>query len=187
MPTTTFADRLNEHVGDAFAASQQYLAIGVYYRRELLPRIAAVFYDRALEEREHALMMVKYLVDAGAETVIAGVAGPRTSFADVVGPLEFAIDRERCVAARAGELVRLARDSGDFGSEQFMKRLIQHQAKGMTSLLSLLTVVRRSRRDPLRAEEFLAAGTTVRSRRTRFARGAAGLVAEAELPVAVVA
>lgn len=181
---TEFADRLNEQVGDAFAASQQYLAIGVYYRRELLPRLAAVFYDRALEERERALMMVRYLLDAGAETVIPGTAGPRTSFADVVEPLEFAIDRERRVADRAGELVRLARDSGDFGSEQFMKRLIQDQNKGVTSLLSLLTVVRRSRRDPLRAEEFLAAGTAVRS---RFARGYTGPVAEAELPVAVAA
>jgi ferritin len=164
---TGFADRLNEQLGDAFAASQQYLAMGVYYRVEMLPRLSAVCYDRALEQRDRALAMVRYLVDAGMPTIVPGIPAPETAFADVVAPLQSAVERERRMSDRAGELVRLARDSGDHGSEQFVKRLIGDQAHGLASLLSLLTVVRRCRHDPFRAEEFLAAGVVERG---RFAR-----------------
>ena len=36
-----FPDGLNEQVGYEFAASQQYVAIAVYYDAETLPRLAA--------------------------------------------------------------------------------------------------------------------------------------------------
>jgi ferritin len=155
---TGFADRLNEQLGDAFAASQQYLAMGVYYRVEMLPRLSAVCYDRALEQRDRAL------------AIVPGIPAPETAFADVVAPLQSAVERERRMSDRAGQLVRLARDGGDHGSEQFVKRLIGDQAQGLASLLSLLTVVRRCRRDPFRAEEFLATGLGERAERGRFAR-----------------
>src|SRR5436189_113311 len=77
MPAQAFVDRLNEQVGHEFAASQQYLAIAVYYDDETLPRLAAFFYAQALEERNHALMMIQYLLDAGREAPIPGRAGRR--------------------------------------------------------------------------------------------------------------
>ncbi len=55
MPALAFVDRLNEQIGHEFAASQQYLAIAVYYDDDTLPRIAAFFFAQALEERNHAL------------------------------------------------------------------------------------------------------------------------------------
>lgn len=159
-----FARRLNEQVGDAFAASQQYLAMGVHYRVELLPRLAAVCDDRAVEHRDRALSTLRYLVDAGLPTTVPGIPAPVTVFSDAVEPLEFALAYERRMSDRAGALVRLARDTGDHGSEQFIKRLIGDQSQSLSSLLSLLTVLRRTRADPFRAEEFLAAD------RPRFVR-----------------
>ena len=60
-----FPQALNEQVGHEFAASQQYVAIAVYYDRETLPLLAAHFYRQAVEERNHAMMIVQYLLDAG--------------------------------------------------------------------------------------------------------------------------
>jgi ferritin len=164
---SAFVQRLGEQVEDAFAASQQYLAMGVHYRVALLPRLACVCYDRAVEHRDRALEMVGYLVDAGMPATVPGVPAPETTFADTLAPLEFAVARERRMCDRAGELVRLARDAGDHGSEQFVKRLIGEQSQALTSLLSLVRVVRRSPADPYRAEEFLAAGDRQRGRFTR--------------------
>jgi ferritin len=67
MPDPAFAERLNEQIAHELAASQQYAAIAVHYDGETLPRLAAVFYAQALEERNHAMMMVQYLLDADAE------------------------------------------------------------------------------------------------------------------------
>jgi ferritin len=179
MPTTEFIDELNEQLGESFAASQQYLAMGVFFRRELMPRVGAVFYDRAVDERNRAIAMMEYLLGAGAEAVIPGVASPQTSFAGVVEPLDVAIERERRLVDRAGGLVRIAKESGDFGSEQFMKRLIGDQAQRVSTLLSLRNVVRRCTCDPQQAEVYLASGHTPAPRDgegARFAR-LAGAVA----------
>ncbi|MDH5243133.1 MAG: ferritin-like domain-containing protein, partial [Chloroflexota bacterium] len=77
-----FTDALNEQVANEFGASQQYVAIAVYYDAETLPQLAAFFYRQAIEERNHAMMLVKYLLDAGEDAVIPGVEAPKTSFGD---------------------------------------------------------------------------------------------------------
>ena len=56
-----FPDKLHEQVAYEFAASQQYVAIAVWFDAETLPLLAAHFYRQALEERNHALMIVQYL------------------------------------------------------------------------------------------------------------------------------
>ena len=77
MPATAFVERLNDQIGYEFGAHQQYVAIAVHYDAETLPRLAAFFYAQALEERNHAMMMVQYLIDADADVVIPGVAAPQ--------------------------------------------------------------------------------------------------------------
>ena len=84
MPDPAFVDRLNEQIGYEFGASQQYVAAAVYYDSETLPRLAAFFYAQALEERNHAMMMVQYLMDADAQVVIPGIEAPQGEFADIV-------------------------------------------------------------------------------------------------------
>ena len=87
MPAPAFAAALNEQVGHEFAAHQQYVAIAVHYDAETLPRLAAFFYAQALEERNHAMMMVQYLLDSGVEVGVPGTDAPRASFADIVEPV----------------------------------------------------------------------------------------------------
>ena len=64
---------LNEQIANEFAASQQYVGAAVYYDAETLPRLAAFFYRQAEEERNHAMMMVQYLLDAGEEVRIPDI------------------------------------------------------------------------------------------------------------------
>ena len=61
MSDKTFAELLNEQVGHEFSAHQQYVAIAVYFDGETLPRLAGFYYRQALEERNHAMMIVQYL------------------------------------------------------------------------------------------------------------------------------
>ena len=70
MPATAFVERLNDQIAHEFGAHQQYVAIAVHYDAETLPRLAAFFYAQALEERNHALMMVRYLVDQDVEATV---------------------------------------------------------------------------------------------------------------------
>src|SRR5918997_5792256 len=114
MPDQAFVDRLHEQIGYEFAASQQYVAVAVYYDAETLPRLAAFFYAQALEERNHAMMMVQYLLDADEEPVIPGIAPPRTRFADVADPVAVALAQEKRVTDQISALVAVAREHQDF-------------------------------------------------------------------------
>jgi ferritin len=156
MPAPAFVERLNEQIGHEFAAHQQYVACAVYYDAETLPRLAAFFYAQALEEREHALMMVRYLLDAGEEPVIPGVAAPQVGFPDVVAPVALALEQERRVSDQINRLAAVARAEGDYASEQFMHWFIKEQVEEVASMSDLLRIVERARANPLMAEEYLA-------------------------------
>jgi ferritin len=156
MPAETFVSRLNEQIGHEFAAHQQYVACAVYYDAETLPQLARFFYRQAMEERDHAMMMVQYLIDADAEVTIPGVAAPQTSFDDIIAPIALALDQEKRVSAQINELTKIAREAGDFTSEQFTQWFIKEQVEEVATMSDLLRVVERSKDDPMEVENYMA-------------------------------
>ena len=151
-----FPEGLNEQVGYEFAASQQYVAIAVHYDAQTLPRLAAHFYRQAVEERNHAMMIVQYLLDADESTAIPGVAAPQTEFVDVVEPVRLALEQEKRVTEQISELAKLARTEGDLVGEQFLHWFLQEQREEVSSMAALLTVVERSQDNVMLIEDFLA-------------------------------
>ena len=156
MAAPRFVDQLNVQVGNELAAHNQYLACAVFYDGETLPQLAGFFYRQALEERDHAMMMVQYLLDSDAEVTIPGVAAPQTSFSDVVAPVSLALAQERRVSEQINALAGVARDERDFTSEQFMQWFIKEQVEEVATMSDLLRVVQRSQDDPMEIEQFLA-------------------------------
>ena len=132
MPSEAFIKRLNKQIANEFAAAQQYIAVAVHYDAETLPRLATFFYAQALEERNHAMMMIQYLLDAGEDAPIPGVAEPRSGFADMVEPVSIALEQERKVSDQIAELAGLARDGGDYQSEQFMQWFLKEQVEELS-------------------------------------------------------
>ncbi len=155
MPASRFVERLNEQIAYEFAASQQYVANAVHYDAETLPRLAAFFHAQALEERNHAMMMVQYLLDADADVKIPGVAAPETGFADVVAPIALALEQERRVSDQIAALVGIAREESDFQSEQFMQWFLKEQVEEVASMSALLKVAERTAGSPMTIEDYL--------------------------------
>ena len=156
MPAETFVTKLNEQIGNEFAAHQQYVACAVHYDAETLPQLARFFYRQALEERDHAMMMVQYLLDADADVVIPGVSAPQASFGDIVAPVALALSQERRVTTQINELAATARAESDFTSEQFMQWFIKEQVEEVATMSDLLRVVERSKHDPMEVENYMA-------------------------------
>ena len=156
MPAPRFVEQLNTQIGFELAAHNQYLSCAVYYDALTMPQMAAFFYAQALEERNHAMMMVQYLLDAGVDATIPGVAAPRTAFADIVEPVALALEQERRVSDQIGELAAIARQEGDFLSEQFVLWFLKEQVEEVATMSDLLRVVERSRENPMFAEDYLA-------------------------------
>jgi bacterioferritin B len=152
-----FPEALNEQVGREFAASQQYVAIAVYYDSETLPQLAGHFYRQAVEERNHAMMIVQYLLDSDEQASIPGVEAPRTDFPDPVTPVELALEQEKQVTSQIVELAKLAREECDLVGEQFLDWFLEEQREEVSSMSTLLSIVRRAGdANMLLVEEYLA-------------------------------
>jgi len=156
VPAARFTDQLNVQIGNELAAHNQYLACAVYYDALTMPQMATFFYEQALEERAHAMMMVQYLLDTDMDVVIPGVEAPRSDFADVVAPVELALGQERRVTEQINSLLRIAREENDFASEQFMQWFIKEQVEEVATMSDLLAVVTRNRDDIEDIEEYVA-------------------------------
>jgi ferritin len=156
MAAPKFAEQLRKQISHEFAAHQQYVAIATYYDALTMPRMAALFYQQALEERDHAMMMVQYLLDADEKVEIPGVGAPINAFSDVVEPVQIALDQEKRVTAQVNALTKLARDESDFASDQFMQWFIKEQVEEAAKMSDLLAVVTRSAGDYERIEDWVA-------------------------------
>jgi ferritin len=156
MPADRFVTQLQEQIGHEFVASQQYVAIAVYYDGLTLPRLAAFFYAQSLEERNHAMMMVRYLLDAGEPVAIPAAAEPENAFQDIVAPTRLALEQERRVSEQIAALTGIARAEGDFQSEQFMQWFLKEQTEEVATMSDLLNVLERTRDNFMLAEDWLA-------------------------------
>jgi bacterioferritin B len=156
MADQNFADALNKQISNEFAASQQYVGAAVYYDAETLPRLAAFFYRQAVEERNHAMIMVQYLLDTDERVQIPDIKSQQTRYDDVAGPVRMALEQEKRVTEEINDLFKLARESGEFGAEQFLTWFVKEQVEEVSSMTDLLNVVERSEDNPLLIEDFLA-------------------------------
>ena len=156
MAADAFVTKLNEQIAHEYAAHQQYVAIAVYYDSETLPQLAGHFYRQAVEERNHAMMMVQYLLDAGAQVAIPGVEAPKTEFGDAVEPVALALDQERRVTDEIITLAKLAREEGDLVGAQFLHWFLEEQREEVSSMAALLATVERARDNLLLVEDHLA-------------------------------
>ena len=156
MPEKSFAQALNDHIPNEFAAHQAYLAAAIYYDDLTMPRMASFFYRQALEERDHAMMIIQYLLDIEAEVTIPSVTGPKNGFADIVEPVRISLEQERKVTEQFNELAAIARAANDFQGEQFLQWFLKEQVEEVALMGDLLTVVERAKDMPLEIEEFLA-------------------------------
>jgi bacterioferritin B len=156
MPDKSFAQALNDHIPNEFAAHQAYLAAAIFYDDLTMPRMASFFYRQALEERDHAMMIIQYLLDIEAEVTIPSVTGPKNGFADIVEPVRISLEQERKVTEQFNELASIARAANDFQGEQFLQWFLKEQVEEVALMGDLLTVVERAKDMPLEIEEFLA-------------------------------
>lgn len=156
MSRTSFYDLLRAQVRNEFTASQQYIAVAVWFDDQDLPQLAAHFYKQALEERNHAMMIVRYFLDKDLPVAIPGVNDVRWEFSTVLEPLQLALDQEKTVTDQIEALARAAREDGDYLGEQFMQWFLKEQIEEVSSMTTLVRVAHRAGENLFHLEDFVA-------------------------------
>ncbi|HKU35523.1 MAG TPA: ferritin [Paenarthrobacter sp.] len=144
MAKKTFNELLSAQVANEFAASQQYIAVAVYFDGEDLPQLARHFYRQSLEERNHAMMMVQYMLDRNLHVEIPGIAPVRNNFTNAKEPIALALEQEKEVTRNIEDMFRAARAEGDALGEQFMLWFLKEQVEEVASMTTLLNITERA-------------------------------------------
>jgi len=152
----SFYDLLRAQVKNEFSASQQYIAVAVWFDDQDLPQLAAHFYRQSLEERNHAMMIIQYFLDKDLPVQIPGVDAVQSEFGGVLEPLNLALNQEKAVTAQIEALAKAAREEGDYLGEQFMQWFLKEQVEEVSSMTTLVRVAQRAGENLFHLEDFVA-------------------------------
>jgi ferritin len=156
MADSRYLQLLREQIGHEFDAHQQYIAIAVWFDGQDLAQLARHYYKQAIEERNHAMMLVRYLLDRGLHVEIPAGSPVRNDFTTVLDPISLALAQEKQVTEQIEAIFRAARAEGDALGEQFLLWFLKEQVEEVASATTLLTVAERAGGNLFDLENYVA-------------------------------
>lgn len=149
-------ESFNVQIGREFGASLQYVNIAAYFDADDLPQLAAFFYRQSEEERMHAMKFVKYVIDAGGEVHVPGVEEPKYDFASAEEAAQAALAWEEEVTNQINGLMDMAISQNDHIAQDFLRWFVTEQLEEVSTMNTLLNVIRRAETNILWVEDYLA-------------------------------
>lgn len=129
MLNQKIADMLNEQVNKELYSGYLYLDFANYYADEGLDGFANWYEVQAKEERDHALMIRKYLIDNGVRVTFDAVAKPDKVFKNHSDPLSAGLEHERYVTSLVSAIYAAADAVKDFKTMQFLDWFVKEQGE----------------------------------------------------------
>jgi ferritin len=157
QPGKKLTEAFHQQIGREMGASMQYIAIANYFAAETLPELAKFFYAQADEEREHAMKFVRFLLDVDAPVVMPATPAPKCEFKSAEECVYQSVEWEKEVTQQIYDLVDLAKKDNDYIALRFLDWFVVEQLEEVSTMSSLLQVVRRAGETGLlHVEEYLA-------------------------------
>ena len=118
---------LNDQINKEFYSAYLYLDMANYYQALGLTGYAHYFTVQAQEERDHALLFMKYMQNNGLKVTFEAIGKPDKAFASVLDPLELAAEHERYVTELINAIYREAQEDGDYRTMKFLDWFVDEQ------------------------------------------------------------
>lgn len=152
----TLNAQLNAQIGHELGNSNQYIAIAAYFDGEDLFGLAKIFYKQAEEEREHAMKIVKFVLEAGGKVAVPEVPAPRNEFSSAEDAAQLAYDSEVRTTKQIYDLVDAAKAENNHIMVNFLQWFVSEQLEEVSSAETRLSVIRRAGPSILMVEAYLA-------------------------------
>jgi ferritin len=123
------AEMINDQINKELYSAYLYLDFANYYADEGLNGFAHWYEVQAQEERDHALMLRRYLIDNGVRVTFAQVAKPDKTFANHLAPLEAGYEHECYVTSLITAIYAEAFAAKDFKTMQFLDWFVKEQGE----------------------------------------------------------
>ena len=118
---------LNEQVNKEYYSAYLYLDIANYYDTQDLDGYANYYMVQAQEERDHALLFMKYMQNNGLKVTLEAIDKPDKVFTSVLDPLVIAAEHERYVTALINTIYHEAHQAKDYRTMKFLDWFVDEQ------------------------------------------------------------
>lgn len=123
------AELINVQVNKELYSAYLYLDFANYYEAEGLDGFAHWYQIQAQEERDHAMMMRRYLIDNGVRVTFDAIAQPDKKFTAHKQPLDAGYEHEQYVTSLINGIYAQAFAIKDFKTMQFLDWFIKEQGE----------------------------------------------------------
>ena len=130
---------LNEQVVAEFYSAYLYLDFANYYIDESLDGFGNWYTIQAQEERDHAMLFIKYLQMNDEKVEFDTIAKPDKVFADRIAPLKAGLEHERLVTGLINNIYDAAYQVKDFRTMQFLDWFIKEQMEEEDNATTLIS------------------------------------------------
>ena len=121
------ATLLNEQINKEFYSAYLYLDIANYYDGLDLDGYANYYMIQAQEERDHALLFMKYMQNNGLKVTLEAIGKPDKEFTSVLRSLEVAAEHERYVTMLINNIYHEAHEAKDYRTMKFLDWFVDEQ------------------------------------------------------------
>ena len=129
MINEKIAKLINTQVNKELYSGYLYLDFANYYADEGLDGFAHWYEIQAQEERDHAMMMRRYLIDNGIKVTFDKIDKPDKTFKNTVDPLKAGYDHEQYVTSLINNIYAEAAKISDYKTMQFLDWFIKEQGE----------------------------------------------------------
>ena len=121
------AELLNDQINKELYSAYLYLDIANYYDELDLDGYANYYMIQAQEERDHALLFMKYMQINGLKVTLKAIDKPDKVFDSVLAPLEIAAEHERYVTDLINNIYHEAQLDKDYRAMKFIDWFVDEQ------------------------------------------------------------
>ena len=120
---------LNDQINKEFYSAYLYLDMSNYYDSQDLDGYANYYMIQAQEERDHALLIMKYMQNNGLTVTLDAIAKPDKTFDTLLAPLEIAAEHERYVTSLINNIYHEAHQAKDYRTMKFLDWFVDEQGE----------------------------------------------------------
>ena len=142
------AKLLNEQINKELYSAYLYLDIANYYDELDLDGYANYYMIQAQEERDHALLFMKYMQINNLKVTLEAIGKPDKVFSSVLDPLEVAAEHERYVTALINNIYHEAHQARDYRTMKFLDWFVDEQMEEEKNADSMISRYKLFGQDP---------------------------------------
>lgn len=120
---------LNKQINMELYSAYFYLDIYNYYTDQGLDGFGNWFYIQTQEERDHAMLFMKYLLNNSEKVVLQDVKASDMTFHDFGEPAMATLEHERKITASINNIYAVAYEQKDFRTMQFLDWFVKEQGE----------------------------------------------------------